>query len=311
MRVLVTGGAGFIGSSVCTGLVAAGHSVTAVDNFQETLYPSTKRRDLMRDLPARLGFEFFDRDLRDVRALDDLELPDVVVHEAAVPGLLPSWAALEDYLSCNITTLRTVLEFARQGSACHVVLASTSSVYGSSCVGDESLPLRPVSPYGVTKLAAEHLLNAYRQTFGISGSILRYFSVYGPRQRPDMAYARFCALLKSRSPLPIAGDGTQTRSMTYIDDIVAATVLAAEKQLDGETLNIAGGQEISVLDVVSILADEMGVEPVLEFGQWRPGDQVRTCGDASRAQEILGWTPQTSVEQGLRAQARQALEGLS
>lgn len=308
MRVLVTGGAGFIGSSVCARLAKEGHEVLAIDNFQDTLYSSTARRRLMEVLPGQVGFDFKELDLRDAQALDNVDVPDVIIHEAAVPGLLPSWNSFDEYLTCNVQALKNILEFARKAPECHLVLASTSSVYGSSCVGDETLPLRPVSPYGVTKLSAEYLLNAYRQTHGVSASVLRYFSVFGPRQRPDMAYSRFCNMLLEGTPLPVTGDGTQSRSMTYIDDIVSATVLASEVRPDGEAMNVSGSEEMSVLEVIAILSDELGVRPKLAFEPWRTGDQVRTSGNSTRAKNVLGWEARTSTEEGLRRQARQALD---
>jgi nucleoside-diphosphate-sugar epimerase len=165
------------------------------------------------------------------------------------------------------------------------------------------LPTEPFSPYGVSKLAAEKLVQAYVANFGLDAVILRYFSLYGPRQRPDMGYHLFCEAMLDERPITVFGDGRQRRSNTYVSDAVSATVAALAGGAPGDVLNVCGDETIALLDAIGVLADELGVQPVLEFREPRPGDQRDTAGDAGRAREVLGWAPRVPVETGLRRQA--------
>jgi nucleoside-diphosphate-sugar epimerase len=169
-------------------------------------------------------------------------------------------------------------------------------------VGDETTPTRPVSPYGVTKLAAEHLALAYHSEFGLPVVILRYFSIYGPRQRPEMAYSVFTEALLDGRPLTVFGDGAQSRSNTYVSDCVAGTIAALDRGQTGEIYNIGGGEEIKLLDAIGIIADEIGVEPRLVFEPARVGDQRRTAADVSKARRDLGYEPVVGPDEGLRRQ---------
>jgi nucleoside-diphosphate-sugar epimerase len=177
-------------------------------------------------------------------------------------------------------------------------------VYGQFAVGDEQEPREPYSPYGVTKLAAENLVLAHARNFGLDVTVLRYFSLYGPRQRPDMGYHIFCETLLDGRAVTIFGDGRQTRSNTHVADAVSATVAALRVPTSGEVMNVAGGQTIELLEAVHVLADELGVRPEIRFASPRPGDQRATAGDSSKARDLLQWTPSVDIIEGLQGQAR-------
>jgi len=310
MRVLVTGSAGFIGSRVAMMLLEESAEVFGVDCLSGDLYPrkdKEERLELLREWPS---FTPVIGDLAEIELDPIIGECDVVIHEAAMPGLTLSWESFTTYTHSNVIATERLLKALVDNPDVHLVHASTSSVYGLNALGAEDDPLEPVSPYGVTKLAAEHLIHAYTRNFGLRATVLRYFSVYGPSQRPDMAYERFCEKLARSEPIPITGDGRQSRTNTHINDVARATIAAAHKRLAGETLNICGDQEMALLDVLSIFADEIGVTPELIFNEPRPGDQYRTRGDASKARAFLDWEPLVPLEDGLRAQARDVLKRL-
>jgi nucleoside-diphosphate-sugar epimerase len=190
----------------------------------------------------------------------------------------------------------------RRHSRARLVHASTSSVYGREALGAEDTLPQPVSPYGITKLAAEHLCQAYRESFGLDVVVLRYFSLYGPRQRPDMGYYLFIDALLHDRPIAVYGDGEQTRGNTFVLDVVDANVLAWEKAHSGEVFNIGGGQAVSVNQVLELLQALTGKRARIERRPPRPGDQRHTLADTRRARERLGWVPTTTIEAGLRAQ---------
>jgi nucleoside-diphosphate-sugar epimerase len=303
VRVVVTGAAGFIGSHVSELLVETGHDVVGVDCFT----PYYNRREKERNLTGLLDdprFTFHELDLR-VDALDGaLAGADAVINEAATPGLVLSWTDFDEYLSCNVTALQRLIDACTAHGIGRVVQASTSSVYGAVADGDEDQPTRPVSPYGVTKLAAENLLLAHHATTGFPVTVLRYFSIFGPRQRPDMAYRIFCEQLVEGETITIFGDGRQSRANTYVTDCARATLAALEHGKPGEIYNIAGGEEIALRDALDVLADELGVEPAVTFADRRRGDQLRTAPVITKARDELGWSPATPVAQGLRSLAR-------
>jgi nucleoside-diphosphate-sugar epimerase len=227
-----------------------------------------------------------------------------VVNEAGMIGLSRSWEDATIFRECNVTAVDRLLEAARHAQLHRFVHISTSSVYGEHAVGDESTPTNPVSPYGATKLAAEHLVHKYSANDAVPGVVLRYFSVYGPRQRPDMAYHRFCEAMLNGDPLVVYGDGTQTRSNTFVSDCVEGTLNAVDRAQVGATYNIAGGERIALNDAIAVLADEFGVRPVVDWRPQRRGDQRHTGGDASRAARELGFSPRVTPHDGLRRQAR-------
>lgn len=301
MRLLVTGAAGFIGSHLCELLVDQGFAVTGIDGFVD----SYSRRDKEANLQALLrapGFTFAEADLRSAELAAHLDGIDVVVNSAAMAGLPRSWIDIEAYASCNLVAVQRLLEACSRAGVRRFVQISTSSVYGSNAIGDERLPTHPISPYGVTKLAAEHLVLAHRAVHGLPVMILRYFSVYGPRQRPDMAYHIFIESMLEGRELDLFGDGEQSRSNTFAADCVAGTVQALHDGEDGEIYNIGGGEQLTVNQAVTTLSDLLGVTPKIRYHDERPGDQRHTAADISKAQAHFGFEPRTSPIEGLRAQ---------
>lgn len=301
MRVVVTGAAGFIGSTLSEALVAAGHEVIGLDAFID-YYPRALKVANLAGLAEAPGFRFVEVDLRTDDLDPLLDGAEAVVHEAAMAGLMRSWSDLELYTSCNILATNRLIEAARRADVRRFVLASTSSVYGTEAVGDEDRPLEPSSPYGITKLAAEKLVLANVALHGFPATIVRYFSIYGPRQRPDMAYHLFTEAMLDRRPITVFGDGEQTRSNTYIDDAVDGTLRALERGAVGGIYNIGGGRTISLNEAIALIAERVGVEPIIERRPARPGDQRHTSADVSRARAALGYAPRVEPAEGLARQ---------
>jgi UDP-glucuronate 4-epimerase len=303
-KVLVTGAAGFIGSAVVTELSEKGWNVVALDALLDGLYPATEKVARFKKLGDLPGVECFRLDLR----TDGLDaLPSGITHvinEAAMPGLGLSWQDFDLYSGCNVSALARLIEHASHWDLERFVQISTSSVYGKNAVGDEEQPIRPVSPYGVTKLAAENLALAHWRDSGFPAMILRYFSVYGPGQRPDMAYRKFIDSALNDKPITLYGSGEQSRSNTFIDDCVSATIAALEAGDDGEVFNIAGGQERTINEALAIIESETGKPLTIERQEAVRGDQERTCGDSKKAHEVLGFRHTVGLEEGLARQVR-------
>ena len=300
--ILVTGAAGFIGSAVVTSLSASGHKVVALDGLLDGLYPSAEKIDRFRVISDLPGVTPIHADLR----YDDLSIiPDTVTHvinEAAMPGLGLSWQDFELYSTCNLNAVARLMEQASQWNLERFVQVSTSSVYGKNAVGDESQPIAPVSPYGVTKLAAENLALAHWRDSGFPVVILRYFSVYGPGQRPDMAYRKFITKALKGEPITVYGTGEQSRSNTYVDDCVNATISALTLGKPGEVYNISGGQERTINEALAIIEAKVGHPLNIERVDSARGDQTRTCGDSAKAQAALGFSQSVTLEEGLSRQ---------
>jgi UDP-glucuronate 4-epimerase len=301
MRIVVTGTAGFIGSTLAEALIAAGHEVVGLDAFIP-YYPRSMKEANLTTLADASGFRFGEVDLRTDELDPWLEGADAIIHEAAMAGLMRSWTDLELYTSCNILATNRLIEAAGRARVKRFVLASTSSVYGTEAVGDEDRALEPSSPYGITKLAAEKLVLAHVALHGLPATIIRYFSIYGPRQRPDMAYHRFIEAMLDGQPIMVFGDGEQTRSNTYIDDAVAGTMLALARGATGGIYNIGGGLTISLNAAIALIAGHLGVEPIIEREPARPGDQRHTSADVGRARAALGYEPRVDPSEGLRRQ---------
>lgn len=310
MRIVVTGAAGFIGSHLAERLLADGHDVVGLDAFTP-YYDRTRKESNLRAATASERFEFVELDLRTDDLAPALDGADCIIHEAAMPGLPLSWTDVAGYASCNVVGTARLLDAAVRAGVGRFVHVSTSSVYGRTATGDETAPTRPISPYGITKLAAEHLVAAYREAHGLPAVVLRYFSVYGPRQRPDMAYHIFIERLRRGRPLVVFGDGRQTRSSTFVADCVDGTVRAMHDGVVGETYNIGGAAVQSVLEVVDMLGQLLDVRPAIEFAPARIGDQQDTVADYHRAAEAFGYRPTTLPIDGLAAQVRWHLDSIA
>jgi len=306
-RALVTGAAGFIGSHLVERLLADGVRVTGVDAFTDYYDPQLKRANLKRAL-ASPHFTLLELDLGDA---DLARLPevDVVFHQAAQAGVRASWGAdFATYAHHNVLATQRLLERYRDAPLERFVYASSSSVYGDAekFPTDESLLPRPFSPYGVTKLAGEHLVLLYGRNFSLPVVGLRYFTVYGPRQRPDMAFHRFCRALLKDEPITVYGDGTQSRDFTYIDDAIEANVRAWKRAAPQGVYNVGGGSQVEVLEAIRILERALGRHADLRFEPRPPGDPLKTRADASRLERDLAFRPATPIERGLPAEAEWA-----
>jgi UDP-glucose 4-epimerase len=308
-HALVTGAAGFIGSHLTDRLLQAGVRVTGVDCFTDYYDPALKRANLAGALAHPL-FRLIELDLA---AADLSSLPDVqvVFHQAAQAGVRASWGAdFSTYTHHNVLATQRLLERYRSRPLERFVYASSSSVYGDAekYPTDEGMLPRPFSPYGVTKLAGEHLTLLYGRNFGLPVAALRYFTVYGPRQRPDMGFHRFCRAMIAGEPLTVYGDGRQSRDFTYIDDAIDANLAAWRRSAPQAVYNVGGGSQVEVLESIRILAQALEVEAQLEFRPLPPGDPLRTRADATRIQAELGLVPSTPIERGLAAEAAWARE---
>jgi nucleoside-diphosphate-sugar epimerase len=301
MRCVVTGAAGFIGSHLCERLLADGHAVTGIDCFTD-YYPRAVKERNLAELDGRRHFTFHELDLSEGVPAEVVEGAEWVFHLAAMAGLTRSWLDFDLYSRHNITATHRLLEALRHSPALkRIIYASTSSVYGRYASGDETLPTRPSSPYGITKLAAEQLCRVYGDEFGLPVVVLRYFSIYGPRQRPEMGYHLFIdAILRGR-PIKLTGDGLQIRGNTYIDDCIEATVRATEA-MPGETFNLGGGELVTVLEVFRKLERIIGKPAIIERHPPRKGDQLATGADVTKLNRHIGWKPTTSIDEGLARQ---------
>lgn len=306
MPHLVTGAAGFVGSQLVDALLAAGHDVVGVDAFTPYYDRATKEANL--DAARQHDrFRLVDVDLRDADLRPLLDGVDTVYHQAAQPGVRLSWSdGFATYDSCNVLATQRVLEAALRSGVRRVVYASSSSVYGNAetyPVHETDLP-RPHSPYGVTKLAAEHLCGLYAANHGLSTVALRYFTVYGPRQRPDMAFHRLVEAALDQEPFPLYGDGSHVRDFTYVGDVVEANVLAGRADAPaGTVVNVCAGGSTVLRDVIDAVGEAVGAPvPVERLGE-QAGDVQRTGGSNEAAARILGWAPRTSLADGIAAQA--------
>lgn len=303
MRALVTGAAGFVGSHLCQQLLVQGHDVLAVDKLTPYYDPAVKQQNAATYEQAA---PLLAADVCAPAVLGLLPEVDVVFHLAAQPGVRPSWTQFPRYLRENVEVVHGLLEAARRLPAPpRVVLASSSSVYGDAAAYPcaEVDATSPVSPYGVSKLCMERLATAYVDAFRLPVTSLRYFTVYGPRQRPDMAFHRFVeAALDGRS-VHVFGDGHQVRQYTYVADVVEATIRAGTRDLPpGTTLNVCGGEPTTVNGVLELLSTLLGAPVPVTRLPAATGDVRRTGGDGARAREVLGWQPSTGLAEGLSRQ---------
>jgi len=301
MRVLVTGGAGFIGSHVCEHLLARGDELTVLDNFNSFYDPALKRENAA----ALRGARLVEGDIRDAELVARLFGEgrfDGVVHLAAMAGVRPSLLDPLLYTDVNIRGTQVILRELEKRPEVKLAFASSSSVYGSN----ERVPFRedddihrPISPYAATKRAGELLCFTHHHLYGTPISALRFFTVYGPRQRPEMAIHAFVRQCLARRPIPIFGDGTTRRDYTYISDIVDGTVRALDRAQGFEVYNLGESRTISLAELIAAVGQACGVEPILDRKPMQPGDVLVTFADVSKAREKLGYDPRTTLEEGL------------
>src|SRR5438309_7445452 len=303
-RVVVTGAAGFIGSHLCERLLADGHEVIGIDSFSD-YYERGRKEQNLETLRRDGRFTLEELDLVAADLSKPLRGAQVVFHLAGQPGVRPSWGGHFDrYVQDNIVATQRLLEVLRETAIERLVFASSSSVYGDAEMfptKETALP-RPVSPYGMTKLAAEHLTFVYLRNFGIPATSLRYFTVYGPRQRPDMAFVRFMDALVEGHEIEIFGDGEQTREFTYVSDAVDGTVKAASADVVGQIVNLGGGSRVTINRVLATLEDISRLEARRKFLPAAPGDPRHTGASINVARERLGWEPRVALREGLAKQ---------
>ena len=304
MQAVITGCAGFIGSHLSERLLQEGWSVLGIDSLAPT-YDTFGRKRIAEKLAAHPSFEFIEGDLNRIDLTPHMSEAEVVFHLAARPGVRASWRDFAQVSAANILATQRVLDSLAQNPETRLVFSSSSSVYGQAAefpVGEDR-PLAPISPYGVSKAACEALLSAYAGQFGLTVTSLRYFTVYGPRQRSDMAFTRWIDRIFHDEPILVFGDGKAIRDFTYVADVVEATVLAARDVMYGHHIyNVAGGSPVSLEDVFELLGDITGRDIKLVHEEAAPGDPKRTGGDTSLIEADLGWRTSMSLREGLEAQ---------
>lgn len=311
MRALVTGCAGFIGSHLTESLLADGWGVVGLDCFNDNYARPQKLRNLDRAREWQ-DFDFVPIDLSRGALHDFVADCDTLFHLAAEPGVRSSWGArFETYVRNNVLATQHVLDAVMASPGKRLVYASSSSIYGEAetfPTSEDALP-RPLSPYGATKLTGEHLCNLYHANYGVGVVSLRYFSVYGPRQRPDMAFSIFCTAAMEGRPITVFGDGKQTRDFTFVGDVVAATRRAAEAPgAVGNTYNVGGGSQIGLIEAIDMIGELAGRPLEVHHLGTEHGDVRDTSADTTRARTDLGVQPTTSLQEGLTAQFAWALE---
>ena len=304
MKVLLTGAAGFIGSASAVAFLGKGWSVVGVDCFESTLYERPRKEENLEWVREQGGaFEFHELDVRDAQALERVcEGVDVVVHLAAIAGVRPSITLAPRYYDFNVTATATLLGVARAAGVERFVLASSSSVYG----GNEKVPFAeedrvdaPVSPYAASKVALEVVARADQHLHGGHVTCLRFFTVYGPRQRPEMAIHKFMRLMAEGGEIPMYGDGSTGRDYTFIDDIVAGVVASVERPRGFRVYNLGGDRVVRLHELIAAIGATVGVEPNVRQLPMQPGDVLLTMADVDRARSELDYAPTTPIEQGL------------
>ncbi|NQE52238.1 NAD-dependent glucose-6-phosphate dehydrogenase [ANME-1 cluster archaeon GoMg3.2] len=308
MKTLVTGCAGFIGSHLVDKLLEQGYEVIGIDCFTD-YYPreikeaninlSLKKKALPKKYHKNAKFEFIEEDILN---MDKFPEVDYVFHLAAQAGVRASWGkSFEIYTRNNVEATQKLLEFYKDREIKKFVYASSSSVYGDAELPmKEDALLKPFSPYGVTKLAGENLCSLYWKNYGVPTVSLRYFTVYGPRQRPDMAIHKFVKAILNGKEITVFGDGTQTRDFTFVDDAVEANLLAANNNVVGEVFNVGGGSRISVNELIEEIEDIIELKAKVKYVEKQKGDVRETLADVSKASEILHWAPKVDINGGLK-----------
>jgi UDP-glucuronate 4-epimerase len=308
-RILLTGGAGFIGSHVAEALIRRGIKLSVVDNLDD-FYALSRKRLNLREIGDAGAYEFFEVDLRDMDALRKVAeqvQPEIVIHLAARAGVRPSIEQPALYESVNVAGTVNLLEIAREFKVQRLIFGSSSSVYGITntipfC--EDDLKTRPISPYAATKLAAESMCYTYAHLYGLTTVCLRFFTVYGPRQRPDLAIHKFTALIEAGKPIPVYGDGSMGRDYTYVDDIVAGVMASLEYVPETkppfEVFNLGNSHPVRLAELIVQLEAATGKKALQHRLPDQPGDVPITWANIDKAKRLLGYSPKTSMEQGLR-----------
>jgi nucleoside-diphosphate-sugar epimerase len=316
LTCLVTGCAGFIGSHLTEYLLSKGYDVIGVDCFTDYYNPSLKRQNLLTALKYP-SFRLIEEDICHLNWSTLLEGVDYLFHLAAQAGVRASWGtSFKHYTYNNIEATQILLEAARSAPWLRrFIFASTSSIYGEAEAFPtaETLSPKPVSPYGITKLAAERLGQLYYSTYGVPFVALRYFSVYGPRQRPDMGFNKFAKAILAGKKIEVYGDGFQSRDFTYVADIVTANLQAAltPQPIEGEVINIGGGSRVVLQDALDLMGSLMGAPVYRQYLPRQAGDALHTSADITKAKRLLNYQPQYDLDQGLKAEIDWLLQSLA
>lgn len=306
-RVLVTGAAGFIGSHLVEALVHQGDEVIGIDNF-DPFYPRRMKERNMAGFVALPGFTFHELDLLDTDALrSHLTRDTVIVHLAAKAGVRPSLADPVGYARVNVTGTASVAEAARRAGVSRILFGSSSSVYGDSTPApfrEDAVAMEPVSPYAATKRGGELLLGSVAPVYGFRVASLRFFTVYGPRQRPDLAIHAFTRRMLANEPITLFGDGTQARDYTYCDDIIAGVLAALRWSADApvgvEHFNLGGNRSVPTGAMVEEISGALGIRPTIQWAPMQPGDVQQTSADLTKSGAVLGYAPRVPFPEGIR-----------
>ena len=305
MNFLVTGGAGFIGSNLCERLLGEGHQVCAFDDLNDFYSPARKERNLT-ELKQSPKFSFVQGDLRDKRAVEALFAStkfDQVIHLAARAGVRPSLEEPALYQEVNVVGTTHILESARRRGVKKLTIASSSSVYGvnSKVPFSESDPIfNPISPYACSKLACEGLGHVYHHVYGMDIVMLRFFTVYGPRQRPDLAIYKFAGLIEQGKPIPVFGDGSTARDYTYVADTLDGIVASTQKEFGFEIFNLGESECVTLARMIELLEKVLGKKAIIDRLPMQPGDVPLTFADISKAERMLGYKPKVKIEEGIQ-----------
>ncbi len=304
MKLLVTGGAGFIGSHLCEALLKQNHKVICLDNFHNFYDPKIKERNIKKCLKNK-NFTLYRADILDKKALAKIfqkEQPEKIIHLAARAGVRPSMQNPDAYLQVNVQGTLNLLELAKKHKLKQFILGSSSSVYGirnKSKFSENDKTDFPVSVYGATKKSAEVLCHAYATTYKIPTTCLRFFTVYGQRQRPDLAIHKFTKLITNNRPIPVYGSLETMRDYTFIDDIIAGTLKALEKEFDYEIINLGNNNPVKLKDLIKLLEKTINKQAILNHLPPQPGDVPITYADIRKAKKLLNWKPKTKIKKGI------------
>ena len=302
IKVTVTGACGFIGSHLTKQLIERGFHVVGVDCLDDNLYSRSVKESRLKALKQLSNFDFGNINIATDELDSSISDSKFVFNLAAIPGQVLSWKLFDKYVESNILGTKKVIDSCIRNKVTKIIHASTSSVYGKFAVGDELQDTKPISPYGITKLAAENLLFALTSSNNLDFTILRYFSVYGPGQRPDMAIQKFLTAIKMGQEINITGDGTQKRDITYVQDVVEATISASSITEKKQIFNISGGKQFTLNQIIDECFKVSGLKSKINYIDRPIGDQEETFGDISKAQKLLGFNPTFDIKTGLSNQ---------